>query len=139
MKLCSPQHGGYAAAMLPRLRHRFALLRLLCLALVLCVLAQPVLVAASEVHEAAHLLQTGHDLGETHGNHGGIPADESPDARDAWHVLMHAAHCCGTPSALPQHGVMLHAGVLRVAPPRELDASVDPHRPARLLRPPIHG
>ncbi|MEQ4576488.1 MAG: hypothetical protein ABN502_16365 [Gammaproteobacteria bacterium] len=113
------------------------LLRLPALALlVLAVLANPVLAAIGDLHEAsrgssAHLHDAGaHALA-------GDPASGDDRAGDLLHALMHGAHCCGHLTALPSSFMLPAALSPRAVPPR---TSHPPHPSARIastFRPPI--
>lgn len=108
--------------------------------LLLALVWQPTLLAASEAHESEHLIQTGHAHDADHQGPG-IPADEldAPDEDDLWHGLMHLGHCCGQASALPSDGVSVPD--MR-GPTSEAMASLLPLQSLTLrqpLRPPIRG
>lgn len=108
--------------------------------LLLTFLWQPTLLAASEVHEAEHAIQTGHDHhAEADGL--GIPADEpsSPEDASLWHGLLHLGHCCAYPQAVPNDG-MSALTVLRPASAPFAAAQALPSLTLpRPLRPPIQA
>lgn len=106
--------------------------------LILALVLQPTLLAASEVHATEHLIQTGHTHDTDHEGPG-IAADEptAQDDGDLWHGLMHLGHCCGHASALPSDGVPIpplrRPGSAPVSPSRPIQSLMLPHP----LRPPI--
>lgn len=111
-------------------------LRLPALALLLLVvLANPVLAAVGDLHEAtrgvaSHLHETGdHALADD--------GEDHDEAGDLLHALMHAAHCCGHLNAIPSTFAVLPVHVSHVAVSVS-DAPTSPsHIPGLSLRPPI--
>lgn len=103
--------------------------------LLLAVLANPVLAAVGDLHEAtrgsaAHLHQAdGHALA--------ADADDADDAGDLLHALMHAAHCCGHLTAIPSQFALLPMAAVRAAPQARADLPARSHTPSLALRPPI--
>ncbi|WP_411832270.1 hypothetical protein [Pseudoxanthomonas mexicana] len=87
-------------------------------ALMLAVLAMPMLAALGDVHEAGQGMGHAHD-GEhashpaPEGGHGDGQGGEHGEERSLLHLLVHASHCCGVlsfiaPDAPPQwHGVVI--------------------------------
>lgn len=127
--------------MMQHLRHRSLALRALWVSLLLLALVwQPALMAASAVHESEHLIQTGHTLDAEHGDHG-IPADETaaPNGSEAWHALMHMGHCCGHPSAMLPDSLQLAFVPDTVSPPPGIAAGIASIPLPQPLRPPIAG
>ena len=127
--------------MMQHLRHRSRTSCVVWIALLLLALVwQPGLVAASEVHESEHLLQTGHALDAEHGDHG-IPADEpvAPDGADPWHTLMHLNHCCGHSSAMPHDMPQLAIAPDIASPPAGATFDATSASLPQPLRPPIAG
>lgn len=127
--------------MMQQLRHRSRTSRIFWIALLLWALVwQPGLIVASEVHESEHLLQTGHALDATHGEHG-IPADEPmpPDGADPWHALMHLGHCCSYPSAMLPDMPQMAFGPDIASPPAGGTFDADSAPQPQPLRPPITG
>lgn len=111
-------------------------LRLPALALLLlAVLANPVLAAVGDLHEAtrgvaSHLHDTDeHALADDAGDH-----DESGDLL---HALMHAAHCCGHLSAIPSRFAVLPVQVAHAALHVADVPARSSHIPSLSLRPPI--
>lgn len=103
--------------------------------LLLAVLANPVLAAVGDLHEAtrgsaAHLHQAdGHALA--------ADADDADNAGDLLHALMHAAHCCGHLTAIPSQFALLPMAAVRAAPQARADLPARSHTPSLALRPPI--
>lgn len=102
---------------------------------------QPVLLLASDIHAATHLLETGHADHDDH-NAGTViytKQSPSPEGADTWHGLLHLAHCCGHATALPTEGgevvAVRRLPVLTAAPPGTL-ATLTLTQP---LRPPIRS
>lgn len=111
-------------------------LRLPALALLLwAVLANPVLAAVGDLHEATrgaaeHLHQAdAHALADDVQDH--------DDADDLLHALMHAAHCCGHPTAIPSHVAIPSAVAMPGGWIQGVVLSTRSHAPALTLRPPI--
>lgn len=126
--------------MKPRLRRCDPALRNLWIALLLLVVGfNPALVAASEVHESAHLLQLSHSHSLDADEHSPNLADE-PDPTEGsgqWHALMHLGHCCGHPTALVPMALAV-AALPRATPPGIAGSVTWPSvGRTRLLRPPI--
>lgn len=101
---------------------------------------QPALLAASEVHETAHLIQTGHAHDGVHEGPG-IPEDEptSPDDGAFWHGLMHLGHCCGQVSALPSDGMPAHPVLVPASAPVSPSLAIQSLTLPHPLRPPIRA
>ncbi|TBV74496.1 hypothetical protein [Pseudoxanthomonas winnipegensis] len=103
--------------------------------LLLAVLANPVLAAVGDLHEAtrgsaAHLHHADqHALA--------ADADDADDAGDLLHALMHAAHCCGHLTAIPSQFALLPMAAVRAAPQARADLPARSHTPSLALRPPI--
>ncbi len=117
-------------------RVRLLWLRLPALALLLlAVLANPVLAAVGDLHEAtrgmaSHLHDTGvHALADDGDDHDG--------AGDLLHALMHAAHCCGHLSAIPSTIAVLSVQVSHAAVRVADVPALSSHVPPLSLRPPI--
>ena len=118
--------------MISVLRPLFRSLRTLFLGLaVLCLLAQPVLAAAHEMHDAQHVLADG-----TGGDHG-VPGDADVPEFGTFDGLLHALDCClhATAVATPSLAWIPHR-------PQSLRPRVSlpvhtPSLPSRFLRPPI--
>lgn len=113
------------------------LLRMTAMAvLLLAVLANPVLAAVGDTHEAArggtgHL----HDV-LSHGDDG-AQAGTDADGADLLHALAHAAHCCGHLSAVLPGLLTAFAMVGTSAAPSASLLAPSPARTAALIRPPI--
>lgn len=107
--------------------------------LVLALVWQPALVVASEVHEAEHRVQAGHEHEFGSEAVSAATDDPAPDGRDPWHGLMHLGHCCGHVQALPAEGVCMPHVVRSSAAIRESAQSIANLPLASPLRPPIHG
>jgi hypothetical protein len=121
-------------------RHRRIALRALCVALLLAVVAMPVLLAAGELHELDHHAQAGHPPAAHSADHGG-PGELPPpsEAPGQWHLLIHLAHCCGQAAALLPATLLIDdlrqiAFVAGREPSPRLSTAQH-----RLLRPPITG
>ncbi|TAA26660.1 hypothetical protein [Pseudoxanthomonas winnipegensis] len=120
-----------------RLVHRcLSWLRLPALAmLLLAVLANPVLAAVGDLHEAtrgnaAHLHQADeHALA--------ADADAGDDAGDLLHALMHAAHCCGHLTAIPSQFAPPPMALARAVLQARVMLPARSHTPSLALRPPI--
>lgn len=125
--------------MMHRLRQRALSQRALwVLLLLLAVVVRPALAGVTDVHEATHVLQTGH-LFEAHDAHE-IPDDEPAEADDdAWHAAMHAQHCCGAPTAMVASAIGFATLRLDGQPPATLPAHVPASSHEQPLRPPIRG
>lgn len=110
------------------------------LLLLLCLIAQPVLAAWGEMHEAtAHSASTDSTL-DHRAPHSHTAMDESGDADDPIHALSHHAHCCGQPqlpflSQLPLPVFELTSTMPRPATTQPIAAS----HSATPFRPPIPG
>ncbi|MCI1710152.1 MAG: hypothetical protein LKM32_06630 [Chiayiivirga sp.] len=127
--------------MLHRLRRQCIAARTCWLALLLlAVVWQPSLLAASQVHASEHLIQTGHAHDADHDGPG-IPADEqvTPGNDTFWHGLMHLAHCCGQVSALPAAPLLVTAASHDALAPEGPRGVLATHAPPQPLRPPIRG
>lgn len=103
--------------------------------LLLAVLANPVLAAVGDLHEAArgvawHLHDTAdHALADD--------GHDRDDAGDLLHALMHAAHCCGHLNAIPSSFALVPVHLAPAAVSAS-DAWPSPsHVPSLSLRPPI--
>lgn len=121
---------------LPRQRFQRLLRCVALAALVLCLVAQPVLAAWGQVHEiTVHPDST--SMGNDHAALGSDTAAGEGD-RDPIHLLAHHAHCCGQPqlSVLPHLALPTFA---RVSTVRWVAAaqSVFPSHFATPFRPPI--
>jgi hypothetical protein len=121
-------------------RYLLRLLRLPALALlVLVVLANPVLAAVGDLHDAvrgdtAHLHADGVEAAAEQAE-----AGDGASGIDLLHALTDGAHCCGHLTALPSSYVMpplLQTAARAPDAMRRLAPSV---RPASLIRPPIAG
>lgn len=119
-----------------RFRHRLSrTLRIAALlALAACLLMQPVLGAAGQVHDVfEHIDDTArhHETPEAHGG-------EQDITDDPIHVLLHFAHCCAPTTAVFPMGVAgvpaIDAG--RILSPRA-DAGHPQAHPGHPFRPPI--
>jgi hypothetical protein len=127
--------------MLTRLRKRCMAYRALWVALLMLALVwQPALLAASEVHESEHLIQTGHAHDADHEGPG-IPADELslPGDDGIWHSLMHLGHCCAQVSALPSGGAPMPLMLRPASTPDSPSLAIQSLTLPRPLRPPIQG
>ena len=113
-------------------RPLFRSLRTLVLGLtVLCLLAQPVLAAAHEMHDAEHALTDG--AGRDHG----VASAVDPTEPGTLNGLLHALDCClhATAVATPSLVWTPHRPV-SLAPRLSLPSHT-PSLPSRFLRPPI--
>lgn len=110
---------------------------LLVVLVVLGVLAQPVLVAACEIHEAQHQVATGHAHDGPEHSDGADSAHPSPDERGGLAELVHLGHCCAHATVLAMAVEPPSAHGVDVAPAGLLWNGPLTRRPARLLRPPI--
>jgi hypothetical protein len=132
--------------MLCAFRQPQAALRLLWLAaLLLACVWQPVLKAAGEAHEALHALGVGAPHADPHSTHA------QPQGADAvglqgfaptdsgWDALLHAAHCCAHPSAMPLAMLEASRPVPGGGPLPVLARAPDTHDELPLLRPPIRA
>jgi hypothetical protein len=126
-------------AMMERLRRQARRWSATCVAVMLLALvAQPVLIAASELHETAHALAAGHAHDDVHPE-AGIPPDEPHEPGDAWHAVLHVGHCCSQPTAAIAAPLLVPIDRTAVPPPPATARSLsDPALPT-LLRPPIAG
>jgi hypothetical protein len=126
--------------MMRRLRRCSPVLRALWVALLLlAVVVKPALVAASEVHESEHLLQTGHTLDSQHEEHG-IPHDEPMSGdTDSWHALMHLGHCCSHPPALLLSALAVDLSPVVTSPVAFVPLAKVSATLTQPLRPPIRG
>ena len=98
---------------------------------VLCLLAQPVLSAAHELHEAEHALAHA-----AAGGSGDAVAEESP-APGTLDGLLHAFDCCLHATALTGTGPLWTPNILRSRPPLTPLPPAAPSPLSRFLRPPI--
>ena len=97
----------------------------------LCLLAQPVLAAAHELHDAEHALAAA-----TGGEHG-VPVDADVPEPGTFDGLLHALDCCLHATAVPAPSLFWTPHRLQSLPPR---VSLPVHTPSlssRFLRPPI--
>lgn len=97
----------------------------------LCLLAQPVLAAAHEMHDAQHALADA-----TAGDHG-VPVDTDPAEPGTFDGLLHALDCCLHATAVATPPLAWTPHRLQSLPPR---VSLPVHTPSlssRFLRPPI--
>ncbi len=117
-------------------RVRLLWLRLPALALLLlAVLANPVLAAVGDLHEATRGVAS--HLHDTDAHALADDGDDHDEAGDLLHALMHAAHCCGHLSAIPSSFAVLPVHVAH-ATVTVADVPAPPsHIPAVSLRPPI--
>ena len=98
---------------------------------VLCLLAQPVLAAAHEMHDAEHALAA--VTGENHG----VPVDADPSEPGTFDGLLHAPDCSLHATAAATPTLVWTPHRLQSLPPR---VSLPVHTPSlssRFLRPPI--
>lgn len=98
---------------------------------VLCLLAQPVLSAAHELHEAEHALADA-----AAGVTGDAVAEESP-APGTLDGLLHAFDCCLHATAVPAPVLAWTPHRLQSLPPRVNLPAHTPSHSSRFLRPPI--
>lgn len=111
------------------------------LLLLLCLIAQPVLAAWGEMHEAtAHSASTDSTLDHRAPHSHTAVGEDSGDADDPNHALSHHTHCCGQPqlpflSQLPLPVFELTSMMPRPATTRPIAAS----HFATPFRPPIPG
>lgn len=103
--------------------------------LLLCLVVQPAMVSACDLHDLAHAAAASVDAD------GGAPdAAASPDRGDGGallHDVLHAVHCCGHAPALPADaGVAIRFDSASPMPAAATRAAIDV-RPSNLLRPPI--
>lgn len=98
---------------------------------VLCLLAQPVLSAAHELHEAEHALAHA-----AAGGSGDAVAEESP-APGTLDGLLHAFDCCLHATAVPAAVLTWTPRPLQSLAPRESLPVHTPSAYSRFLRPPI--
>lgn len=109
--------------------------------LALAAVMQPMVVFASEIHDAAHETLPGQAQHESHGHdhdEPDMPADPV-DRSDHWHVLMHFGHCCGHGIALLPMSFAFDAATAPALLPRTDSPRPPSAESSRLLRPPIHG
>lgn len=97
----------------------------------LCLLTQPVLSAAHELHEVEHALADA-----TASLSGATVVEESP-APGTLNGLLHAFDCCLHASAVPAPALAWTAHRLQSLPPRVNLPVHTPSRSSRFLRPPI--
>lgn len=98
---------------------------------VLCLLAQPVLAAAHEMHDAAHAMADA-----TGGDHG-TAVDADPAEPGTFDGLLHALDCCLHASAVPTPALFWTPHPLQTLPPRVSLPVHTPSSSSRFLRPPI--
>jgi hypothetical protein len=99
--------------------------------MVLCLLAQPVLAAAHELHEAEHA------LADAAAGALGVAVDDASPAPGTVDSLLHMFDCCLHATAAPVPVLTWTAHSLQSLPPR---VSLPVHTPSpfsRFLRPPI--
>lgn len=125
-------------AMLGSARQFGRLLRLPALALLLlAVLANPVLAAVGDLHEASRGSSTHlHGVGE-HTLADDLSRGEEAQAGDLMHALMHGAHCCGHLTALPSSFALATATLPRLEAPRTAHLQHPSARVSTTIRPPI--
>lgn len=131
--------------MLSAFRQPHAALRLLWLAaLLLACVWQPALKAAGEVHEAIHLLTAGVSHSDGHAEHleplSGDPGTASKavaQTDSGWDALLHAAHCCAHPAAVPLAIAEAPRPIAAVGPRPALTQAPASIGEPPLLRPPI--
>ncbi|WP_374601989.1 hypothetical protein [Arenimonas sp.] len=97
----------------------------------LCVLAQPVLAAGHELHEAEH--ERAASMAAEHGVALEVDSSE-PGTLDG---LLHVFDCCLHATAVPAPALDWIAQRLEALPPRECLPTHTPSQPSRFLRPPI--
>ena len=98
---------------------------------VLCLLAQPVLSAAHELHEAEHA------LADAAASLSGDTMVEDAPAPGTLDGLLHAFDCCLHATAVPTPVLAWTAHRLQSLPPRVILPVHTPSRSSRFLRPPI--
>lgn len=119
-------------------RHARRLLRLPALVLLLlAVLINPVFASVGDLHEAVrgsadHL----HSLQE-HALTQDAAQDEDGQGGDLLHALMHAAHCCGHLSAIPESYVFSALPLARASSPQTTVAPIASVDVVSEIRPPI--
>lgn len=131
--------------MLTALRQTRLPLRLLWLsALLLACVFQPALMLAGEAHEAAHALAAGGAHSDAHAEHAEHAHPAGPDAAPSfseadggWGALLHAAHCCAHPSAMPLAMPEMPAPAVAAGPRPARAPAPASIGSAPLLRPPI--
>jgi hypothetical protein len=107
-------------------------LRVLFLGLtVLCLLAQPVLAAAHEMHDAEHALADG--AGRDHE----LPGDADPSEPGTLNGLLHALDCCLHATAVATPSLVWTPHRPESLAPRLSLPLHTPSLPSRFLRPPI--
>jgi len=127
---------------MPRLaRQLLRLLRLPALAvLLLAVLANPVLAAVGDLHEAArgHATHLDHPP-ETHAADDEAAIDGDGATGDLLHALMHGVHCCGHATPLPVAFVSFSLTPVPATVPRTHAVLPVSAAQASPIRPPISG
>lgn len=96
-----------------------------------CVLAQPVLAAAHELHEAEH------ERAEAVAADRGVTTDAEDPTPGTLDDLLHAFDCCLHATALPAPALAWTPQRLHALPPRESLPAHTPSPLSRFLRPPI--
>ncbi len=97
---------------------------------VLCLLVQPVLAAAHELHETEHTLADGT------GDHG-VPSDEQTPPSGTLDSLLHAFDCCLHATAVTTPVLAWSPQRLQSPPPQVTLPVRIPSPSSRFLRPPI--
>ena len=98
---------------------------------VLCLLAQPVLAAAHELHEIEHA------LADAAASNPGDAAEEESPVPGTLDGLLHAFDCCLHATAVPAPVLSWASHRLQSLPPRVSLPVHAPSPPSRFLRPPI--
>jgi hypothetical protein len=124
--------------MLHYARQLARLLRLPALAvLLLAVLANPVLAAIGDLHEASRGSSTHLHGAEQHSLADELSQGEDEGAGDLLHALMHGAHCCGHLTAMPSSFALAAAIPARLDAPRTTHSPQSSARISTTIRPPI--
>lgn len=105
--------------------------------LLLAVLANPVLAAIGDMHEASRGSGAHLHGAEAHASVDDPAPGEDDTAGDLLHALMHGAHCCGHLTALPSAFALAAATRLRPEPPRTAHLQHPSARVSTTIRPPI--
>lgn len=97
----------------------------------LCLLAQPVLSVAHEMHDAEHALAD--PTGADHG----VASDAESAQPGTFKSLLHALDCCLHATVVATPALVWTPHALRSLPPRVSLPVHTPSSPSRFLRPPI--